>query len=94
MRSSASLRGRDCTTVPAKVSFTGNSPLLGIVAWRGFCILHGHARFCLGFVDVKQLREAIDHFICAYNAQTAPFEWRQDEIKQQPMRDNISYFCR
>jgi hypothetical protein len=39
-------------------------------------------------------REAIDHFIYAYNAQTAPFEWRQDEFKQQPMRDNISYFCR
>jgi len=46
------------------------------------------------FVDVKQLREAIDHFICAYNEQAAPFEWRQSEIKQQPLRDNIAYFCR
>jgi len=50
--------------------------------------LHGAS-----FVDVKQLREAIDDFICAYNAQAAPFEWRQAEIKQQPMRDNIAYFC-
>jgi hypothetical protein len=39
-------------------------------------------------VDVKQLREAIDHYICAYNAQAAPLEWRQGEIKQQPLRDN------
>jgi hypothetical protein len=46
------------------------------------------------FVDVKQLREAIDHFISAYNAQAAPFEWRQGEITQQPLRDNIAYFCR
>jgi hypothetical protein len=46
-----------------------------------------------GFLDVKQLREAIDQFICAYNAKAAPFEWRQGEIKQQPLRDNIAYFC-
>jgi hypothetical protein len=44
------------------------------------------------FVDVQQLREAIDHFICAYNQQAAPFEWRQTEIKQQPLRDNLAYF--
>ena len=41
----------------------------------------------------KQLREAIDHFINAYNVKAAPFEWRKAEIKQQPMRDNIAYFC-
>ena len=41
------------------------------------------------FVDVKQLREAIDHFICAYNDQAAPFEWRQTEIQQQPLRENM-----
>jgi hypothetical protein len=42
---------------------------------------------------VKQLREAIDHFIGAYNVKAAPFEWRKAEIKQQSMRDNIAYFC-
>jgi murein tripeptide amidase MpaA len=41
------------------------------------------------FVDVKQFtRSDQDHYICAYNAQAAPFEWRQGEIKQQPLRDN------
>jgi hypothetical protein len=52
------------------------------------------SRQALQGVDVNQLREAIDHFICAYNEQAAPFEWRQTEIKQQPLRDNIAYFCK
>jgi hypothetical protein len=30
----------------------------------------------------------------AYNEQAAPFEWRQTEIKQQPLRDNIAYLCK
>ncbi len=46
------------------------------------------------FVDVKQLGEAIGHFICAYNEQAAPFEWRQDEIEQQPFHNNIAYLCK
>lgn len=48
------------------------------------------------FAAVKQLREAINHFISssgAYNTQAAPFEWRQSELKQQPFRDNVAYFC-
>ena len=36
----------------------------------------------------------IDDFTSAYNTQAAPFEWRQGEIKQQAMRDNIAYFFR
>ena len=63
-----------------------------IESW--FSILARQALKGTSFVDVKQLREAIDHFICAYNANAAPFEWRQGEIKQQPLRDTIAYFCR
>jgi hypothetical protein len=59
-----------------------------------FSILSRQALQRASFVEVKELREAIDHFICAYNPQAAPFEWRQREIKQQPLRDNIAYFCR
>jgi hypothetical protein len=59
-----------------------------------FSILSRQALRGASFVDVKQLCEAIDHFICAYNEQAAPFEWRQTEIKQQPLRDNIAYFCK
>ena len=69
---------------------THTSWLNQIECW--FSILSRQALQGASFVDVKQLREAIDHFICAYNAQAAPFEWRQTEIKQQPLRDNIAYF--
>jgi hypothetical protein len=34
-----------------------------------FSILSRQALKEASFVDVKQLREAIDHYICAYNAQ-------------------------
>jgi transposase len=73
--------------------FTPNhtSWLNQIECW--FSILSRQALQGASFVDVKQLREAIDHFICAYNAEAAPFEWRQDEIKQQPLRDDIISFC-
>jgi len=36
-----------------------------------FSILSRQTLQGASFVDVKQLREAIDHFICAYNAQAA-----------------------
>ena len=71
---------------------THTSWLNQIECW--FSILSRQALQGASFVDVKQLREAIDDFTSAYNTQAAPFEWRQGEIKQQPMRDNIAYFCR
>ena len=71
---------------------TRTSWLNQIECW--FSILSRQALQGASFVDVKQLREAIDDFTSAYNTQAAPFEWRQGEIKQQPMRDNIAYFCR
>ena len=71
---------------------THSSWLNQIECW--FSILSRQTLQGASFVDVKQLREAIDHFICAYNAQAAPFEWRRSEIKQQPLRDNIAYFCK
>jgi hypothetical protein len=46
-----------------------------------------------GSLDVKQLREAVDQFIRGYNVKAAPFAWRQGEIKQQPIRDNIAHVC-
>jgi hypothetical protein len=59
---------------------------LAFKLWSGLKVTSGY--------PTKQLREAIDHFICAYNEQAAPFECRQDGIKQQPFRDNIAYFCK
>src|SRR5260370_5365938 len=72
--------------------FTPNhtSWLNQIECW--FSILSRQALQGESFVDVKQLREAIDHFISAYNAQAAPFEWRQAAIKQQPP-PHTAHFC-
>jgi transposase len=63
---------------------THTSWLNQIECW--FSILSRQALQGASFVDIKQLREGIDHFICAYK-QAAPFEWRQTEIKQQPLSD-------
>ena len=72
------------------------APPQGFARWNGRLVAEA-----LGDVSddavwrvMRQLREAIDHFISAYNTQAAPFEWRQCEIKQQPLRDNIAYVCR
>jgi DDE superfamily endonuclease len=59
-----------------------------------FSVLSRQALQGASFVGVIQLRQAIDNFISAYNSQAAPFEWRQEEIKQQPLRDNIVYLCK
>jgi hypothetical protein len=74
-----------CTLPPTHTSWLNQ-----IECW--FSILSRQALQGASFVDVKQLREAIEieHFICAYNEQAAPFEWRQTGIKQQPLRDNIA----
>jgi transposase len=60
---------------------THTSWLNQIECW--FSILGCQALQGAGFVDVKQLGGAIDNFICAYNAQAAPFEWRQEEISHR-----------
>jgi hypothetical protein len=88
--------------VPASVSPEVNDPNVHFhftptdTSWLNqiefwFSILSRQVLHGASFVDVKQLREAIDHFIGAYNAKAAPFEWRKAEIKQQPIRKNIAY---
>src|SRR5271166_337889 len=71
---------------------THTSWLNQIECW--FSILSRQALQGASFVDIKQLREAIDDFTSAYNTQATPFEGRQGEIKQEPMRNNIAYFRR
>jgi hypothetical protein len=56
----------------------------------GFSILRRQALQGASFVHVKQLREAIDNFISAYNAQATPFERRQEEIKNNRAFEIIS----
>jgi hypothetical protein len=86
-------RRRSRSPLSSDLSLSAHTSWLNqIECW--FSILSRQALQGASFVDVKQLRQAIDHFISAYNTQAAPFEWRHCEIKQQPLRDNIAYFCR
>jgi len=32
------------------------------------------------FTSPRQVREAIDRFVAAYNVQAAPFEWQKREV--------------
>lgn len=58
-----------------------------------FSILSRQALRGASFTGIRQLREAIDAFIKAYNEQAAPFEWKKAAVTQQPLKDNIGYLC-
>lgn len=45
-----------------------------------FSILTRQALRGASFTSPRQVREAIDRFLAAYNAQAAPFEWRKREV--------------
>jgi len=46
-----------------------------------FSILTRQALRGVSFTSPRQVREAIDRFLAAYNAQAAPFEWRKREVR-------------
>jgi DDE superfamily endonuclease/Homeodomain-like domain len=46
-----------------------------------FSILSRQALRGASFTSPRQVREAIDRFLAAYNAQAAPFEWRKREVR-------------
>ena len=46
-----------------------------------FSILTRQALRGASFTSSRQVREAIDRFLTAYNAQAAPFEWRKRELR-------------
>lgn len=50
--------------------------------------LHGQAQsLCDGsFTSVKQLREHIDNFVDAYNADAKPFVWSKSEVHQKRLK--------
>jgi hypothetical protein len=46
-----------------------------------FSILTRQALRGASFTSPRQVREAIDRFLAAYNAQAAPFEWRKSVVQ-------------
>jgi hypothetical protein len=61
--------------------------------WVGVAVYHSLSLQGASFVDIKQLREAIDHFISAYNEQAAPFEMAPQKIVNILQRILILFFA-
>jgi transposase len=55
-----------------------------------FSILAGKALNGASFTSPRQLREAIDAFVAAYNATARPFEWTKAEVHQKILKPCIS----
>ncbi|MBA7476645.1 IS630 family transposase ISRj1 [subsurface metagenome] len=55
--------------------------------WRG--ALRGAS-----FTSPRQLRQAIDRFIQAYNASAMPFEWTATEVHQSVPKYNYAHLCK
>ena len=51
-----------------------------------FSILTRQARRGASFTSPHQVREAINRFLAAYNAQAAPFEWRKRQVHSVSLR--------
>ena len=58
-----------------------------------FSILSRKALRGGSFTSPRQVREAIDHFIQAYNENAAPFEWKKKEIFPKGFNKHYSNLC-
>ena len=58
-----------------------------------FSLLARQALRGASFTSVRQLREAIDRFVAAYNPQAVPFEWTKREVRSVEPKHNYAYFC-
>jgi len=56
-----------------------------------FSLLARQALRAASFTSVRQLREAIDAFIAAYNPQAAPFEWTKREVRSVEPKHKYAY---
>jgi transposase len=56
-----------------------------------FSLLARQALRGASFTSVRQLREAIDAFIAAYNPQAIPFEWTKREVRQVEPKHKYAY---
>lgn len=55
-----------------------------------FSILSGAALTGASFTSPRQLREAIDDFVAAYNQNARPFQWSKTEVHQKRLKPRIS----
>jgi transposase len=58
-----------------------------------FSILSRGALKGASFTSVRQLREAIDAFIAAYNPTATPFHWRKAKVRPKALAQRITDLC-
>ncbi len=58
-----------------------------------FSILSRHALRSASFTNVRQVRQAIDRFIAAYNSKAAPFEWTKEQVHQKTLKNTYAELC-
>lgn len=58
-----------------------------------FSILSRRAIKGASFTSPRQLRQAIDWFVQAYNQDAAPFEWSKREVHPKSPKDRYSHLC-
>jgi transposase len=63
-----------------------------IEIWFG--ILTRQALRNASFTSPRQLREAIDRFVEAYNQQAAPFEWKKQQVFPKTLKPHDADLCR
>jgi transposase len=59
-----------------------------------FSILSRQALRCASFTSVRQLRQAMDRFIAAYNQRAAPFEWTKKVVQQNGLKNSYAELCK
>ena len=58
-----------------------------------FSILSRRALQGASFTSPRQVREAIDDFVEAYNPNAAPFEWTKKKVHPVPLKNNYVELC-
>lgn len=59
-----------------------------------FSILTRRALRGASFTSPRQLRQAIDAFIAAYNAKAQPFKWKKRQVVSTSLHDTYAELCR
>jgi hypothetical protein len=59
-----------------------------------FSILSRQALRGASFTSPRQLRQAIDDFVAAYNAAAAPFEWKKAVVFPSKLKSKYSDLCK
>jgi transposase len=59
-----------------------------------FSILWRQSLRGASFQSPRQVRQAIDAFIAAYNEHAAPFEWRKTQVHQTPLKPFYADLCK